>query len=91
MNLIDLHENVSNGGSVAKDLVGLSPPIAISGITFLGIALSDWVYIGTMVYTIVGIITLIKKHWVDPYLAARRVRENERKRRASESDSGSDA
>ena len=71
----------------------MSPPIAVTGVTVLGVALSDWVYIGTIVYTIVGIITMIKKHWVDPYLAARKVRINEkqrtiRQRELAELDSG---
>lgn len=71
----------------------MSPPIAVTGVTVLGVALSDWVYIGTIVYTIVGIITMIKKYWVDPYLAARKVRINEkqriiRQRELAELDSG---
>ena len=93
MRFLDIGSTVEDGGSRVKDIISMSPPIAVTGVTFLGVALSDWVYIGTIVYTIVGIITMIKKHWVDPYLAARRVRINEkqrtiRQRELAELDSG---
>lgn len=71
MRFLDIGSTVEDGGSIVKDIISISPPIAITGVTFLGVTLSDWVYIGTIVYTIVGIITMIKKYWVDPYLAAR--------------------
>ena len=93
MRFLDIESTGEDGSSIAKDIINMSPPIAITGVTFLGVALSDWVYIGTIVYTIVGIITMIKKHWVDPYLAARKVRINEkqrtiRQRELAELDSG---
>lgn len=94
MRFLDVESTVEDGGSIVKDIaISMSPPIAVTGVTVLGVALSDWVYIGTIVYTIVGIITMIKKHWVDPYLAARRVRINEkqriiRQRELAELDSG---
>ena len=94
MRFLDIEPTVEDGGSIAKGIIiSMSPPIAVTGVTVLGVALSDWVYIGTIVYTIVGIITMIKKHWVDPYLAARRVRINQeqrtiRQRELAELDSG---
>lgn len=93
MRFLDVGPTVEEGESPVKDIINMSPPIAVTGVTFLGVALSDWVYIGTIVYTIVGILTMIKKHWVDPYLAARRVRINEkqriiRQRELAELDSG---
>lgn len=93
MRFLDVGPTVEDGGSPVEDIINLSPPIAVTGVTVLGVALSDWVYIGTIVYTIVGIITMIKKYWVDPYLAARRVRINEeqrtiRQRELAELDSG---
>lgn len=93
MRFLDVESTVEDGGSTVKDIISLSPPIAVTGVTFLGVALSDWVYIGTIVYTIVGIITMIKKYWVDPYLAARKARINEkqriiRQRELAELDSG---
>lgn len=93
MRFLDIEPTVEDRGSIAKDIINMSPPIAVTGVTVLGVALSDWVYIGTIVYTIVGIITVIKKYWVDPYLAAKRVRINEeqrtiRQRELAELDSG---
>lgn len=93
MRFLDVESTVEDEGAIAKDIINMSPPLAVTGVTFLGVALSDWVYIGTIVYTIVGIITMIKKHWVDPYLAARKVRINEkqriiRQRELAELDSG---
>lgn len=93
MRFLDVESTVEDGGSIAKDIINMSPPIAVTRVTVLGVALSDWVYIGTIVYTIVGIITMIKKYWVDPYLAARKVRINEeqrtiRQRELAELDSG---
>lgn len=80
MRFLDIESTAEDGGSIEKDIINMSPPIAVTGVTVLGVALSDWVYIGTIVYTIVGIITMIKKYWVDPYLAARKVRINEEQR-----------
>lgn len=96
MRFLDIEPTVEDGGFIAKDIINMSPPIAVTGVIVLGVALSDWVYIGTIVYTIVGIITMIKKYWVDPYLAARRVRINEeqrtiRQRELAELDSGQHA
>lgn len=93
MRFLDIESTAEDEGAIAKDIISMSPPIAVTGVTFLGVSLSDWVYIGTIVYTIVGIITMIKKHWVDPYLAARKVRINEkqriiRQRELAELDSG---
>lgn len=93
MRFLDVGPTVEDEGVISKDIISMSPPIAVTGVTVLGVALSDWVYIGTIVYTIVGIITMIKKHWVDPYLAARKVRINEkqriiRQRELAELDSG---
>lgn len=93
MRFLDIESKVEDEGVISKDIINMSPPIAVTGVTFLGVALSDWVYIGTIVYTIVGILTMIKKHWVGPYLAARKVRINEkqriiRQRELAELDSG---
>ena len=54
--MIDKDATISN-------LVQLSPPVVVSSVTILGVSLHDWVYVATIIYTIVGIATLIKKHW----------------------------
>lgn len=67
----DLEELLENVASV-------TPAVAVSSSIVFGLPLSDWVYVVTIIYTIVGICTMIKKHWVDPWL------ENKRKRREKE-------
>lgn len=63
---------------IADGVLQSSPPAVVSSCTLLGFPLSDWVYIATIVYTIVGILSIIKRYWVDPYLRAkRRLREIE--------------
>lgn len=51
-----------------SDFVQVTPAVAVSGITLLGIPLHEWVYILTIVYTLVCIASVIKKHWIDPWL-----------------------
>lgn len=38
-----------------------SPPIAISGISFMGISLPDWAYIVTIIYTILLLLNFFRK------------------------------
>lgn len=67
---------------IAESLLTVSPPAIISTTTLLGIPLSDWVYISTIIYTIVGICTIIKKHWIDPWrYQNRRLLELEHRRK----------
>lgn len=61
---------------IADNVLQSSPPAVVSSCTLLGFPLSDWVYIATIIYTFVGILSIIKRYWVDPYLRAkRRLRE----------------
>lgn len=55
-----------------ENIVQVTPSVAVSSVIFLGVPLSDWVYIVTIVYTFVGICTMIKKHWIDPWLEKRK-------------------
>lgn len=59
--------NNEDNEKILEGIISVSPPTVVSCTTLLGIPLSDWVYISTIIYTIVGIITLIKKHWIDPW------------------------
>lgn len=43
-------------------LAGL-PPVAVSSMTFLGYPLSEWIYVVTILYTLVATFTLLKKLW----------------------------
>lgn len=54
--------------TILENIAQITPSVAVSSAAFLGLPLSDWVYIVTIVYTFVGICTMIKKHWIDPWL-----------------------
>lgn len=48
------------------------PPLLVSTSTVLGINLQDWVFIVTIIYTILQVYFLLKEKWVAPWLAKRR-------------------
>jgi Phage holin T7 family, holin superfamily II len=45
-------------------LVPMSPSVAVSAVHVFGVPLSEWVYVFTIIYSIVGIATIIRKHWI---------------------------
>ena len=53
---------------ILENMAQITPSVAVSSAVILGLPLSDWVYIVTIVYTFVGICTMIKKYWIDPWL-----------------------
>lgn len=55
----------------------VTPAVAVSSSIVFGFPLSDWVYVVTVIYTFVGICTMIKKHWIDPLLEKRQLRKDE--------------
>lgn len=63
-------------GNLAENIAQVSPSLAVSSAVILGLPLSDWVYVITIIYTFVGICTMIKKHWVEPWLEKRRKEKN---------------
>lgn len=58
--------------NILENMAQITPAVAVSSAVILGLPLSDWVYIVTIVYTFVGICTMIKKHWIDPWLEKKR-------------------
>lgn len=58
--------------NILENMVQIAPSVAVSSAVILGLPLSDWVYIVTIVYTFVGFCTMIKKHWIDPWLEKKR-------------------
>lgn len=58
--------------TILENIAQITPSLVVSSAVFLGLPLSDWVYIVTIVYTFVGICTMIKKHWIDPWLEKKR-------------------
>lgn len=71
MNPID-----EESGNLAENIAQVAPSLAVSSAVILGLPLSDWVYVITIIYTFVGICTMIKKHWVEPWLEKRRKEKN---------------
>jgi hypothetical protein len=63
-------------GNIAENIAQVAPSLAVSSAVILGLPLSDWVYVITIIYTFVGICTMIKKHWVEPWLEKRRKEKN---------------
>lgn len=63
-------------GNLAENIAQVSPSLAVSSAVLLGLPLSDWVYVITIIYTFVGICTMIKKHWVEPWLEKRKKEKN---------------
>lgn len=58
--------------NILGNMAQITPSVAVSSAVILGLPLSDWVYIVTIVYTFVGICTMIKKQWIDPWLEKKR-------------------
>ncbi|MFZ6730601.1 hypothetical protein ACO0LG_01580 [Undibacterium sp. Ji42W] len=48
-----------------------SPPVAISAITLLGIPLNEWVFILTIIYTVLQITFFVRDKVVKPWLHRR--------------------
>lgn len=63
-------------GSLSENIAQVAPSLAVSSAVILGLPLSDWVYVITIIYTFVGICTMIKKHWVEPWLEKKRKEKN---------------
>lgn len=63
---------VEEQNNILETMAQITPSVAVSSAVILGLPLSDWVYIVTIVYTFVGICTMIKKHWIDPWLEKKR-------------------
>ena len=65
-----------DSGNLAENIAQVAPSLAVSSAVILGLPLSDWVYVITIIYTFVGICTMIKKHWIEPWLEKKRKEKN---------------
>ena len=63
-------------GNLEENIAQVAPSLVVSSAAILGLPLSDWVYVITIIYTFVGICTMIKKHWVEPWLEKKRKEKN---------------
>lgn len=50
-------------GEIAAASAKAAPPIAVAGLTFAGLALQDWVYISTILYTTLLAAKLVVDNW----------------------------
>ena len=84
---------INNSDDFATEILQMSPAVAVSGVTFMGFPLNEWVYILTIIYTAVCILSVIKKHWVDPYINNKNKNKdnNECRQEESRGDSDSDS
>lgn len=48
------------------ELIRLAPPAGVSLTTYLGLSLNEWVYIVTIIYTVLQCILILKKIFKTP-------------------------
>jgi disulfide bond formation protein DsbB len=51
----------STSNEIAGEVVKASPPVAVVGASFIGMALQDWLIAATIFYTITQTVMLIRK------------------------------
>lgn len=61
---------------VLETVANATPAITVSSLIIFGLPLNDWVYVLTILYTFIGICTMIKKHWINPWLEKRQLRKD---------------
>lgn len=54
---------MSNLDSVVAEAVKAAPPLAVTAATFMGLTLQEWVYVATLVYTLMQLYFLIKDRY----------------------------
>ena len=55
------------------------PPVAVSSFTLLGLTLHEWIYVVTIIYTVIAIVVLIKKTFFPKIVITKE--PNDRKKR----------
>jgi len=58
-NMADTSQHIENGLSMAA--IKTSPPLIVTGMTFTGVQLQDWLVMATLLYTVIQIITALPK------------------------------
>lgn len=48
-----------------------APPAGVGGLTILGVSLPDWILILTLIYTVLGLIALIRDKYIKPWRESR--------------------
>lgn len=52
---------MNNANDIKEEIARLAPPASVSALSMFGVALSEWVYILTIIYLIVQIFWLVYK------------------------------
>jgi len=58
-NMADTSQHIENGLSMAA--IKTSPPLIVTGMTFAGVQLQDWLIMATILYTLIQIIIALPK------------------------------
>lgn len=86
-----MDDNLDTATSLIPEFLKICLPLTISGATLMGLTLHDWTYVFTIIYTLLGIVTLVKKHWLTPKNSSENDwlgGKDDRVRTDSKSDSG---
>lgn len=52
-------------GEAGMATAKVAPPVAAAGLTLMGVQLSDWLIIATLIYTVLQIGLLLQKLWLE--------------------------
>ena len=52
-------------GEAGMAAAKVAPPVTAAGLTLMGVQLSDWLIIATLIYTLLQIALLLQKLWQD--------------------------
>lgn len=64
MSMINNNNLINEGSDLMLDAATATPPVFVSGLTLFGVQLHDWVYLATLLYTFIAIVTIIRKNWI---------------------------
>lgn len=68
---------MTNHSEIATEAARAAPAVTVGGLTLFGVALSDWVLLTTLVYTVLQLYFLLRDKWYLP----RKARNDSSKRR----------
>lgn len=52
-------------GEAGMAAAKVAPPVTAAGLTLMGVQLSDWLIIATLIYTLLQVALLLQKLWVE--------------------------
>jgi hypothetical protein len=57
---------MSNHSDIVNEAARAAPTLTVGGLTLFGVALSDWVLLATLIYTILQVGFLLRDKWYLP-------------------------